>query len=316
LLKIAFLLGFLSSRKQEKPMRTLPFIQTSVFVDSRYKFGGNQLATFWRASENAALDSDEMLGIAREMNFSETTFLEAPSLPECSARVRIFTPGREIPFAGHPTLGTAFSMMHIGLIDRSAREATLELGVGPIKVAFENDGTISMAQPRARFMELVEDRHRIVDSIGLSLEDLHEEAPIQVVSTGLPFLIVPLRSLKALQSAKPDAALIVEFLGHLPTQEILAFSVDTIHPESSLHARMFAPGVGVLEDPATGSAAGPLGAYVEHHLILERHTRGEPIRIEQGCEINRPSQLVYRHSEDGPVVSGLVRLTAEGQFYI
>jgi trans-2,3-dihydro-3-hydroxyanthranilate isomerase len=315
LLKIALLLGFISSHYPEQAMRILPFIQTSVFVDNRYRFGGNQLATFWRASANSALDSEEMLGIAREMNFSETTFLVEPSLPEYSARVRIFTPGREIPFAGHPTLGTAFSMMHIGLVDRSSREATLELGVGPIRVTFENDGTISMVQPRARFSEAVEDTECVVDAIGLSVEDLHDEAPVQVVSTGLPFLIVPLRSLKTLQDAKPNAARIGDSLKHLPTQEILAFCADAVHPDSSLHARMFAPGVGVLEDPATGSAAGPLGAYVEHHSMLDNHTIGDSIRIEQGFEINRPSQLIYRYSDDGPVVSGLVRLTAEGQFY-
>ena len=297
-------------------MKQVPFAQTSVFVDPRYRFGGNQLATFWDASANSTLNEEEMLGIAREMNFSETTFLESPRNASCSARVRIFTPAKEIPFAGHPTLGTAFVMKHKNMLDLLDTQTLLELGVGPVQVSFDGPQNVSMIQPEAVFKKRLQSPDWLAEALSIDLSDFCEEPDAQIVSTGLPFVLVPLKSLEAVRACRPSSERILSALAREESQEVLVFSPETEHEDSHVHARMFAPGVGVLEDPATGSAAGPLGAYIEEYSILSGHSKGSAIMIEQGFEINRPSRLVYRHSTEGPVVSGEVRLTAEGRFFI
>jgi trans-2,3-dihydro-3-hydroxyanthranilate isomerase len=297
-------------------MRALPYVQTSVFVDERYAFGGNQLATFWQSVANASISSEEMLGIAREINFSETTFLEEPTESGCAAKVRIFTPIKEIPFAGHPTLGSAYVMQHRDLISNLEKQAVLELGIGPVKVEFHSNDTVSMVQPPAKLLEKIDDVESVLNCIGLDSGSLEEDVPVQIVSTGLPFVIVPLNSLESVRKARPISQLISSRMADYSSQEILVFSTQTEHQGSAVHARMFAPGVGVLEDSATGSAAGPLGAYVEHYSLIPDHEIGAAITIEQGFEMNRPSQILYHHTDHGPSVAGKVRLVAEGHFYV
>ncbi|MDH4214829.1 MAG: PhzF family phenazine biosynthesis protein [Candidatus Thorarchaeota archaeon] len=299
-------------------MKNLPFIQTSVFVEDRYPFGGNQLATFWDADCNRELSSDTMQGIAREMNFSETTFLEKPTVKGCVSKVRIFTPNKELKFAGHPTLGTSFVMRQKGIVTASQNSAIVELGIGPIHIEFQPDDHVKMTQPSPTFMDTVKDLSLVTEAINLETNDVSDKYPAQIVSTGLPFLILPLKSLSAVKKANPSPQLILKSLKKLPTAQLLIFSSETIHSENDVHVRMFAPGVGVLEDPATGSAAGPLGAYLERYEILKRHTFGEPIQIEQGYEIERPSRLtvtVPHESMEEVFVAGKVRLVAEGTFY-
>jgi trans-2,3-dihydro-3-hydroxyanthranilate isomerase len=300
-------------------MRNLPYVQTSVFVEDRYPFGGNQLATFWDANHNTGLSLETMQGIAREMNFSETTFLEKPLMKGCASKVRIFTPGRELQFAGHPTLGSSFVMKHKGIVTALQSTAVVELGIGPIHIDFQADNSVRMTQPSPTFLETVKDASIITKALGLGSNDVSDEYPIQVVSTGLPFLILPLKSLSAVKKAIPNPQLILKNLKNLPTTDVLIFSSETVHSENNVHARMFAPDVGVLEDPATGSAAGPLGAYLERHNVLKNHSIGEPIQIEQGYEVQRPSRLtvtVPHESMEEVFVSGKVRLVAEGIFYI
>ena len=301
-------------------MRAYPYVQTSVFTDNRYSFGGNQLATFWDMSKNLELSDEEMQGMTLEFNFSETTFVLPTEVSHCAAKVRIFTPALEIPFAGHPTLGTAFVMKHRGLLPEEIERATLELGIGPTPVEYLSSDTILMEQNKPQFLSVFDDREAIAGAIQLDAGDILDKNPIQFVSTGHPFLMVEVRSLKAVQDAVPSPSGIVEALSNQLSQELVIFSTETIHDDSCAHARMFAPAAGVLEDPATGSAAGPLGAYVEKYNILERNEIGAPVVIEQGFEIRRPSRLVAEviggSALDGMKVSGQVRLIAEGEFYL
>ncbi|MFW9800151.1 MAG: PhzF family phenazine biosynthesis protein [Candidatus Thorarchaeota archaeon] len=301
-------------------MRAYPYVQTSVFTDERYSFGGNQLATFWNSDGNLELSDEEMQGITLEFNFSETTFIVPTKRSECSAKVRIFTPAEEIQFAGHPTLGTAFVMKLKGLIPEQKEHVNLELGIGPTPVKYLSSDTILMEQNKPEFLSVLDQREAIARAVQLDTSDISKRTPAQYVSTGYPFLIVQVESLGAVQDAVPNPPEIAKALSGQASQEIVIFSKETVHEDSSVHARMFAPAFGVLEDPATGSAAGPLGAYVEKHNVLERPKIGEPVIIEQGFELKRPSRLVSTvvggSAFSGMNVSGQVRLVAEGEFYL
>jgi len=300
-------------------MREFPYVQTSVFVDERMSFGGNQLATYWKTEANAILAQEEMQGMALEMNFSESTFLVESSNKDCDLKVRIFTPAAEIPFAGHPTLGTAFVLKHKQILGSGKQTAMLELGVGPIRVDFLDNGLIRMIQPKPTFGTIIDDVSKIAQVIGLTSDDIAQSSPIQIVSTGFPFIIVPIKTLAAVKRAVPVPPLFDTNLSDLSTKQVLIFSTETTHSDSHVHARMFGPDVGVVEDPATGSAAGPCGAYLEKYKLLSNHKIGTPINIEQGYEIERPSKLVVtvpNESMKEVHVSGKVRLIAEGTFYL
>ncbi|MFX1517306.1 MAG: PhzF family phenazine biosynthesis protein [Promethearchaeota archaeon] len=300
-------------------MREIPFVQTSVFTNDRFQFSGNQLATFWNLSEDE-LSTDEMQGITREMNFSETTFVLPSEIEQCIRKVRIFTPGREIPFAGHPTLGTAFVLKEQGIIGSEDTKAYLELGIGPLAVDFENR-YIKMHQARPEFLDKFQNVEMMAEIMGISPDLILQEYPIQYVSTGFPFLVVPLTSLEAIQGINLDTNLLIKTLEGFPSQELLVFTLNTVYTDSHVHVRMFAPSVGVPEDPATGSAAGPLGCYLERYQVISSHIRGTPFVLEQGYEINRPSKLIVQCSyEDDEIaeaiVGGEVKMTAEGKFFL
>ena len=301
-------------------MKNIPFVQTSVFFDKRYDFGGNQLATFWNADSNSTLSNEEMLGMTREMNYSESTFVFESKKAGCSAKIRIYTPGGELQFAGHPTLGTAFVLKRKKLIDAKVSKSRLELGLGPIEVEFIGKDLIGMKQKPPEFLEELDNHKQLLKAIGIQERSISEDFPMQFVSTGNPFLIVPLKSLSSVQKADPIGKEIVRVLDGEISQDVLIFSTETIHGDSDAHARVFAPASGVLEDPATGSAIGPLGAYLEHHEVIHTHIHGEIFTIEQGYEMNRPSklkvQLEKKKQKVDVLVSGRVRLTAEGNFYL
>lgn len=302
-------------------MRKLPYIQTSVFVDDRYQFSGNQLATFWYNEANLKLTTDEMQGIAREMNYSESTFIFNSKLKQCNAKVRIFTPGRELKFAGHPTIGTAFVMKDQNIIREDATEGILELGIGPISVKFNVDETISMIQNKPEFMDKFSDKNQIAEILGIAKGDILDNYPMQAVSTGFPFLIIPLKSLEVIKSIRLDIQKQLSILENFCTQQLLVFTKDTEHDDSHTHVRMFAPAVGVIEDPATGSAAGPLGAYLEHYKVIDNHQLGDAFYFEQGFEINRPSRLksqclIEKSEIQNMLVAGKIRKIAVGEFYL
>jgi trans-2,3-dihydro-3-hydroxyanthranilate isomerase len=301
-------------------MKNLPFVQTSVFFDKRYEFGGNQLATFWNAELNKILSEEQMLGITREMNYSETTFAFVSKKVSCAAKVRIFTPAEEIPFAGHPTLGTAFVLKRKKVIDPKAERSRLELGLGPFEVEFLAKDLIRMKQKPPEYLAELNNPNPVLKAMGLAEKSLSEDYPAQFVSTGNSFLIIPLKSLSSVQKAEPNGKEIIKALEGTTSMDVLIFSTETIHNDSEVHARVFAPAFGVLEDPATGSAAGPLGAYLEHHDVIPAHTHGDVFTIEQGYEMMRPSklnvQVAKKKQKIDVLVSGRVRATAEGNFYV
>ncbi|MGD8726321.1 MAG: PhzF family phenazine biosynthesis protein [Gemmatimonadales bacterium] len=274
-------------------MRTYRFYQVDVFTDR--PLTGNPLAVF---PEAGGLDAREMQALAREMNLSETTFV-LPS-PKATRRVRFFTPAAEIPLAGHPTIGTWWTLAELGAFDLPSEghvRITQETGAGVLPVDIDvSEGTptsIMMTQTGPSFGRHVEDVETLASMLGGDSTLIAEQPRPQIVSTALPQLMVPVRSLEAL-AALPiggKGGELAEFLRQLGTDCAMCFSPDTESPEATVHCRMFAPGLGVPEDPATGSAAGALGAYLVHYGLVDAPEGMAVIAVEQGIEIGRPSWI-------------------------
>ena len=301
-------------------MKELELVQTSVFTDNRYKFSGNQLATFWNL-EKDTLTSSEMQGITREMNFSESTFVLPTEVEECIKKVRIFTPGAEIPFAGHPTLGTAYVLKKKGLVKHNSLSANLELGIGPIKVDYLEEDMIAMYQHKPKILGEYNDKQPMAQILNIPTNGIKSDFPMSFISTGGAFLIVPLENLTTLQNLNINTNTLINTLKDHPSQKIVVFCTETLHDDSSLHLRMFAPTLGVMEDPATGSAAGPMGAYTEINSVLDNHSNGNTLTLEQGYEINRPSKLLVNCQYDsgrivGIQVTGQVKTVVEGIYHL
>jgi trans-2,3-dihydro-3-hydroxyanthranilate isomerase len=264
------------------------------FVDvfAQGKYTGNQLAVVCEASN---MFTDEMLTFTRETNFSEATFIESSDTTEGGYDVRIFDPAEEIPFAGHPTLGTAFIIREY-LRDDLPEEVVLNLGVGQIPVWVEDhDGyeTYWMRQIQPTFDDEFSP-NLFADILGLDTADIDDSHPIRLVSTGLPTVVVPLTSLSAVQRAEtqlgPYYNRLIDSYGNL---NVLVFSSETSE-DNDLHVRVFADCAGVPEDPATGSSNGCLAAYLVEHDYFD--TDEIEVTVEQGYEMNRPSLLQLRAS--------------------
>ena len=301
--------------------QSLKFYQADVFTGQA--FGGNPVAVFPDAQ---GLTDYQLQQIAREMNLSETVFVLPPTDEAAVVRLRIFTPTQEIPFAGHPVLGTFYVLAHLGLIaitdgvTRVMQECNI--GLFPVEL-HARDGEITrivMTQPKPLFIGSVEETEDLFDlakALGLSRNQIVDtKKPVMLVSTGLPVVIVPVRTLTAVRSIDPDSAAIVEVCGRLGVNGIMVFTTITVEDHATVHARMFAPAIGILEDPATGSASGAMGAYLVHNGLVEVGPMTEVI-IEQGYEIERPSRiLVQVESEDDAIqsvkVGGQVVLVVEG----
>jgi trans-2,3-dihydro-3-hydroxyanthranilate isomerase len=269
------------------------FVQVDVFTDR--VFGGNPLAVVLDAR---GLDDAVMQAIAREMSLSETTFLLPPTRAGCAARVRIFTPAREVPFAGHPTIGTAWVLATEGRLGGAAR-AALEEGVGPVEVELEGDparpGFVWMRHREPEFGPEVTARAAVAAALGLDEGGLQPRAPICTGSTGSLFLYVPLRDRAAVDRAALDVGAMRAAFGQAPLPGVFVFAPET----SGAYARMFAPHTsGIPEDPATGSASGPLGAYLVRHGLVEG---GDPAALvsEQGTAMGRQS-FVHIRVRGGP----------------
>jgi trans-2,3-dihydro-3-hydroxyanthranilate isomerase len=278
------------------------FYITEVFAERPY--GGNQLGTLLDAGD---VGTGVMQQVARGFNFSETTFFCGGNL-ESGFDVRIFTPTAELPFAGHPTLGSAFLAKHL-FCDASVDRLELNLGVGKIPVTFGQDDVLWMRQKEPEFGGQVE-RARVARVLGLEPEDILADFPCQYVSTGLEFLIVPIRSLDRLQAIRITA----DDFGH----GLLAFCPEGYEDGQAIAARMFAADFGVKEDPATGSANGSLASYlVEHSFFGGTHVE---LSVGQGYEIERPSQLYLDARKDHAGfeinVGGKVRIVASGEWYV
>lgn len=273
-------------------MPTFEFYTTDVFTSQ--KFGGNQLAVFPDARH---LASELMQPIAREFNFSETTFVLPPSDPKHTRRVRIFTPGEELPFAGHPTVGTAFVLATAGEIKLTGDETriVLEEGVGPVPVTIRSrGGKPDFAQLTvARLPEFGPPPPSSTDltrALGLASSDiLTGELAAEAVSCGVYFLFVPVRDRETLGRARVVLDLFEQVLDGYVTSKVFVFCKDPELPTSDYRARMFAPTIGVPEDPATGSAAAAFGGYLAKRDACADGT----LRwmVEQGFEMGRPSLL-------------------------
>ena len=270
--------------------RKTPFILVDVFTSR--PFGGNQLAVF---TDAAALNAGEMQELAHEMNFSESTFVMPPE-SSGARRVRIFTPTVEVPMAGHPTVGTTWVLASRGEIalDSASVDATLQLGIGPVTVTIESTGGkpdfVWMAHREAEFGEKRDDRAHFAEALGISAADIRDDLPIQIVSTGFPFVFVPLRNLDALGRCYPNKAPIAALFKGVEQPPLLYVFVAEDSGEFSVRSRMFAPFNGIAEDPATGSAAAPFGAYAATYGLIKPAPRTE-FTIRQGVEMGRPSEI-------------------------
>ncbi len=306
-------------------MNEYRFVQVDVFTDA--PFGGNPLAVF---PEAEGLSSRDMQRLALEMNLSETTFVLPPRAPGADFRVRIFTPARELPFAGHPVVGTHWVLANLGRVDlhEPVTRVHFELGVGvlpaDLHVSAGRVDRVVMTQDRPVFLTVLEDVSELAEGLGLPPEAIVETGlPAQLVSTGMPQMMVPIRSLAEVQSL--DAGqLNVAALGRacraMGSDCVHVFTQEVEQPGYTVHVRMFAPLLGVPEDPATGSANGALGAYLVHHGAVPLGETTTHIVVEQGAEMGRPSTLYVEVDADDeeitavrvggrvvPVAEGVVR---------
>ncbi len=293
-------------------MENLKFYIVDVFAEEKY--AGNQLAVIRGAK---ALSTDQMQKIAKEMNYSETTFILSDVQKGGGYDVRIFTPENELPFAGHPTLGTAYVIQQ-EIVKKPVKRIVLSLKVGKIPVDFNYAGEkvdiMWMKQVQPIFGQTF-DPETISQILNLKTEEIDQNFPIQDVSTGVPFIIAPLKTLKALKLARVDRDKYFKLVNTSQAKSLLVFCPETYKKENDLNVRVFADYYGVTEDPATGSANGCLAGYLVKHRYF-----GEDkidIRVEQGYEIGRESLLFLKaeKKEEGidVFVGGRVVMVAKGE---
>ena len=284
---------------------SLTFYIVDVFAEEKY--AGNQLAVVRGGSD---LPAETLRKIALEMNYSETTFVLSEKEVEGGYDVRIFTPGGEVPFAGHPTLGTAYVIQH-EILASPVERVTLNLKAGKIPVSF---GEILWMRQLPPTFGATPDPASVASTLSLERADLDDHYPVQEVSTGLPALIVPLGSLDALQRCRVHHDRYGDLVENIEARNVLVFCPEP-HESADLSARMFAPGIGVSEDPATGSANGCLAGYLVKHRYFG--TDSVDVRVEQGYEIDRPSLLYLQAEKRGAKTSvhvgGKVQMVARGE---
>jgi trans-2,3-dihydro-3-hydroxyanthranilate isomerase len=295
----------------------LVYYITDVFTDK--PFGGNQLAVF---PYTKGIAEPLLQQIAREFNFSETSFVFPPDHSENDCKLRIFTPAVEVPTAGHPTIGTAFILLSEGILSpRHQGRAVFEEKVGEILISYDcSNGVyrdIGMTQPLPVFGSIHKNLNTIASILSLSVDDFDERYPVQSVSCGNNFLFIPLKNMQDLARIKLRTDILERSKSELDSTELYVFTTQTLYTDSTTHGRMFAPRFGIAEDPATGSASGPLGCYLVHYGISD----GNKIICEQGFEMGRPSiVLVKIDNAAGKIksvnVSGNAVKISKGHFYI
>jgi len=296
--------------------RRLPYVQVDVFTSVPLE--GNQLAVF---ADGSGLSDAEMQAIAKETNLSETTFIlprDAATERERGVRVRIFTTSEELPFAGHPTLGTAMVLRNDAQRGNGkAEEIALDLNVGRIPVRFSTRdglpfGLMTQRDPEFKNKHSRED---VARAAGLTLNDIADDLPIQTVSTGNAFAIVPLKSLSVLQNLSPTWSNMKAYLDKSDAKFFYFVSRETLNPEARLQSRMiFYNG----EDPATGSAAGPCAAWAVQYGVVPAD---EQVLMEQGVEMKRRSRIFFSAGRNGDKivnvrVGGHVAEVARGEFIL
>ncbi len=288
----------------------MQFYIVDVFAEQKY--AGNQLAVF-----RGEPSPEMMQTLALEMNFSETTFITSDQSRDGGYDVRIFTPGAELPFAGHPTLGTAYIIQR-EIIGQPVEKVVLNLKVGQIPVTFHDDGVLWMRQNAPEFGRIY-DAADVANMLGLSLDDMDTRFPIQEASTGVGSVIAPLKTIDAVKRAKMNLDVFMRMIedgeNRLGVDSILFFAPETYYAENDLNVRVFADPVGVPEDPATGSANGSMAGYLVKHRYFGADNFKK--RVEQGYEIDRPSLLLLDASDRGNYievnVGGRVQMVARGE---
>ena len=268
----------------------LSYLHYDVFT--RDPLVGNQLAVF---TDARSLDTPGMQRLAREMNFSESTFILPAEQPGTDVRMRIFTPMNEMPMAGHPTIGSTFALAHTGVIRPGTATFVFGLNVGPVPVDLEWRGSqlafAWMTQLRPEFGPVVHQRQAVAAALGLEATDLVPELPVQQVSCGVPLLFVPLRDRATVDRAVSDAAAFRRLSGATGVSlPIFLFAIEPPGSADTVHSRMFAPEFGIVEDPATGAASGPLGCYLVQYGLVGGETAGR-MTSRQGVAMGRPSRI-------------------------
>jgi trans-2,3-dihydro-3-hydroxyanthranilate isomerase len=275
------------------------YLHYDVFTDR--KFEGNQLAVF---PDGRRLSTEQMQTITREMNFSECTFLLPPEAAGTDVRMRIFTPGAELPMAGHPTIGTTFALAHEGTIVAGRERWVFGLGVGPTPVELTwTDGTLSFAwmdQRPPEYREPASPRVEIIRAAGVDPEAVDATGlPVEEISCGAAFSFIPVRTRAAVDAAEPDTAALRGLKSAFPGGHVgvFLFSTEPVEPGVAAYSRMFAPSQGIAEDPATGGASGPLGSYLVKHGLVHRDEARDMVSL-QGVAMGRPSRIHMRITED------------------
>jgi trans-2,3-dihydro-3-hydroxyanthranilate isomerase len=275
------------------------YLHYDVFTDR--KFEGNQLAVFHDAR---GLTSEQMQVITKEMNFSECTFVLPAETPGTDVRMRIFTPGSELPMAGHPVIGSTFALTELGVIMPGRDRFVFGLGVGPTKVELTwEDDRLSFAwmdQGLPDYREPASPRPDIIRAVGLDASAVDQTGlPLEEISCGNAFMIIPVRTRAAVDAAEADLAAMRRLTSAFPRGHVgaLFFSSEAVDADVTTYSRMFAPSAGVVEDPATGSAAGPLACYLVKHGLVQRSELNDMVNL-QGVAMGRPSRLHMRITQD------------------
>ena len=303
--------------------RSYRYLHYDVFTD--HLFGGNQLAVLLDAR---GLATDTMQAIAKEMNFSETTFVLPPERPDTDARLRIFTPGEELPAAGHPTIGSTFALARAGVIAPGRAQYVFDLGVGPtpVSLTWNHDDLefVWMTQGLPTFGDPINEPARAALALSLSPAAVAGTGhPVQVVSCGVPFLFVPLTTRSAVDSASVNTGVLDALVtsSKLSANGVFVFSPQPGDRNATVYSRMFAPDLGIAEDPATGIASGPLGCYLVRHKIVPPE-KADAILSVQGVKMGRPSHIHIAIGA-GPAgdissvrVGGEAVLAGEGTLYV
>jgi trans-2,3-dihydro-3-hydroxyanthranilate isomerase len=302
--------------------RSYRYLHYDVFTD--HLFGGNQLAV---VLDGRGLATETMQAIAKEMNFSETTFVLPQERAGTDVRMRIFTPGDELPMAGHPTIGSTFALARAGVIERGRERFVFGCGIGPVPVALTWKGDdlsfAWMSQAKPVFGTPLPNAAAAAAALSVSPPAVAGTGlPVQVVSCGVPFLFVPLTSRAAVDNATANRGALDDLLQSSKSgaHGVFLFSAERGRDRATVYSRMFAPEMGVAEDPATGSASGPLGCYLVRHKVVPPGKAGAMLSL-QGVKMGRPSHvhiaIGLQKSEITSVrVGGEAVLAGEGTLYV
>ncbi len=306
-------------------MRRIPFIQADIFTE--VTFEGNPVAVFPDADD---LNREEMAHIAREMGSMESVFVQAPKDPTADVRLRFYTPDREVPFGGHASIGAHVVLHSLGRYKITGPVTRVwqqtRVGTLPADLITDGDGhtdRVVMTQDEARHGDMIDDADALASALGIEPDDILHELPSQVFSTGLPGLIVPLASLDAIQRIALNTPALNAVCHSVGAMALCAFTTETVDKAYHIHARTFAPAIGIMEDPGTGSLAGGLGAYVLQKGILpyEPQASTNHMVIEQGHEMGRPCvievEVDIRQGHVAEVrVSGQVVIVMQGELFL